>query len=219
MGKETLEALIGVLDNWAAFFTLLVVLGVGGELVVHIMQSRANKKLIALQHTEAIAQETEAERLRKESASFQLDIAKAKKGAADATERAALAEQHTAELQASLRPRRLTAEQKAKLTALLNPFSALPITLEWVGSGTQEVADLASDILDAIISAGITVPNKNILMGEYFRGVQLKVGKNRNAEAEAVGRFLIETGLSTLPVTARPDPNADAFAIVIGSKP
>ncbi|HEY2121335.1 MAG TPA: hypothetical protein VGH37_19265 [Candidatus Acidoferrum sp.] len=45
MGKESLEALIAMLDNWAAFFTLLVVVAVGGELIVHVMQSRANKKL------------------------------------------------------------------------------------------------------------------------------------------------------------------------------
>lgn len=64
MGEEALEALIGTLDNWAAFFILLVVIGVGGELVIHIMQSRANKKLIALQHTEGLAQEAEIERLK-----------------------------------------------------------------------------------------------------------------------------------------------------------
>jgi hypothetical protein len=43
MDKGTLEGLIGALDNWAAFFTLLVVIGVGGELVVHVWQSRASK--------------------------------------------------------------------------------------------------------------------------------------------------------------------------------
>jgi len=48
MDKDALEGLISVLDNWAAFFTLLVVIGVGGELVVHIMQSRANAKLIGI---------------------------------------------------------------------------------------------------------------------------------------------------------------------------
>jgi hypothetical protein len=42
--KDALEGLISVLDNWAAFFTLLVVIGVGGELVIHVLQSRANKK-------------------------------------------------------------------------------------------------------------------------------------------------------------------------------
>src|SRR5437016_3737447 len=94
MDKEALEALIGTLDNWAAFFTLLVVLGVGGELIVHVMQSRASKKLIALQHTEALAQEAEIARLKKDSALFELDIATANKGAAAALERAAKAEEN-----------------------------------------------------------------------------------------------------------------------------
>jgi hypothetical protein len=94
MDKDALDGLISLLDNWAAFFTLLVVIGVGGELVVHVIQSRANKKLIALQNTEALAQESEIARMKKDSASFELDIANAKKGAADALERAAKAEEN-----------------------------------------------------------------------------------------------------------------------------
>jgi hypothetical protein len=94
MDKDALDGLISLLDNWAAVFTLLVVLGVGGELVVHVMQSRANKKLIALQNSEALAREAEIARMKKDSASFELDIANAKKGAADALERAAKAEEN-----------------------------------------------------------------------------------------------------------------------------
>jgi hypothetical protein len=94
MDKSTLEGLLSILDNWAAFFTLLVVIGVGGELVVHVMQSRANKKLIALQNTEALAQEAEIVRMKNASASFELDIAKANKGSAAALERAAKAEEN-----------------------------------------------------------------------------------------------------------------------------
>ena len=122
-------------------------------------------------------------------------------------------------LEASLKPRRLTAEQKVKLTSLLTPFSTLPITLEWVAFGTDDVPDLASDMLDAINNAGITIPKKNILMGEYFRGVQIKFGNDRRAEAEIVAGFLIEAGLSSAPVPARPEPNAQHLAILIGSKP
>jgi hypothetical protein len=101
MNKDALEAFLSVLDNWAALFTLLVVIGVGGELVVHVMQSRANKKLIALQRTEALAQEAEIARMKKESASFELDIAKANRGSADALERAAKAEENLANAQKS----------------------------------------------------------------------------------------------------------------------
>ncbi|HUO34323.1 MAG TPA: hypothetical protein VMU43_04980 [Candidatus Acidoferrum sp.] len=96
MDKDSLEGLISLLDNWAVFFTLLVVIGVGGELVIHIMSSRANKKLITLQKSESLAQEAEIARMKKDSASFELDIAKANKGAAEALERAAKAEENLA---------------------------------------------------------------------------------------------------------------------------
>lgn len=101
MNKDALEGLISVLDNWAAFFTLLVVIGVGGELVIHIMSGRANKKMIALQRSEALVQEAEIARLKNASASFEFDIAKANKGSADALERAAKAEENLADAKRS----------------------------------------------------------------------------------------------------------------------
>ncbi len=67
MAKEALETLLAALDNWAAFFILLVVIGVGGELFIHLKQSRVNKKLLALQHSEAKAQEGELARLNKDA--------------------------------------------------------------------------------------------------------------------------------------------------------
>lgn len=157
MDKEAPEALIGVLDNWAAFFTLLVVLGVGGELVVHVMQSRANKTLIALQHSDALSQEAEIARMKKESSSFELDIAKANKGSAEAIERAAkaeeslgnarkdaaLANERAAEankiaegeklarlkIEQKLAPRSLDKAQQERIEAKLKPFSGMPYEL------------------------------------------------------------------------------------------
>lgn len=116
MDKDALDGLISVLDNWAAFFTLLVVIGVGGELVVHVMQARANKKLIALQKSEALAQEAEIARMKKDSASFEFNIAKANKGAAEALERAAKAEENLGNAKksaAEANERAANAEQKA----------------------------------------------------------------------------------------------------------
>jgi hypothetical protein len=84
MDKDALEGIISTLDNWAAFFTLPVVIGVGGELVIHIMSSRANKQLISFQKSEALVQETEIARIKKDSAFFELDIAKANERAAKA---------------------------------------------------------------------------------------------------------------------------------------
>lgn len=233
MDKEALEAFIGTLDNWATLFTLLVVIGVGGELIVHMLQSGANKKLAAIQNAESIAQAIEVARLNKESASFNLDIAKANKGAADATERAANAEKQAAEssrraeeerverlkLEASLKPRRLTAEQKQKLALLLKPFSTSPLALEWVGPGGQESADLASDMNDVVLSLGIKISHRNILMDQYFKGVFLKSGVGRTAEVEVLAGFLIEVGLSTKPVAVTTLSDAQELVVVIGSKP
>jgi hypothetical protein len=180
MSKEALEALIGTLDSWAAVFTLLVVLGVGGELVIHVLQSRANKKLIALQHTEAISQETEIARLRKEAGSYGLDIAKAKQGAAEALERAAKAEENLGnarkdaaeasersaeankiaegerlerlKIQARLAPRTLSADQQQRIETRLKPFSGTPYEL--CVDPVPEAINLLT-IVDAILrSAG-----------------------------------------------------------------
>jgi hypothetical protein len=226
MGKTDIEAAIGTLDTLIQVFAVLVAIGIVGEVGFGVRHWILSRRLHNIQQSEDLERTEEIAKLNKEAGDARKAAGEAVERAgnaeeniAKANERAALAEQHTAEIQASLKPRRLTAEQKAKLVSLLKPFSNLPITLEWVGSGTQEVADLASDMFDTITSAGITIPNKNILMGEYFRGVQLKVGNDRRAEAEIIGGFLIEAGLSGKPVPARPEPNAQNLAIVIGSKP
>jgi hypothetical protein len=62
--KATLETLIDRCDWWSAIFTLMVVIGVAGELVTHVIQTRANKRLIAVQRTEADQLNLEIEKLR-----------------------------------------------------------------------------------------------------------------------------------------------------------
>jgi len=94
MGKTELENLLSLLDNWAAFFTLLVVIGVGGELFVHIKYSRTSKRLIAMQHDEEKAREAEIARLGKEAAESGKGIADANARAAEANAHAAKAEEH-----------------------------------------------------------------------------------------------------------------------------
>ncbi len=94
MDKNALESLLSVLDNWAALFTLLVVIGVGGEFFVHIKSSRASKRLIAIQHEEEKLREAEIARLSKEAAGAGKSIAHANARAAEANEHAAKAEEH-----------------------------------------------------------------------------------------------------------------------------
>jgi hypothetical protein len=180
MSKEALEALIAALENWSAVFTLLVVLGVGGELVVHVMQSRANKKLITIQHQESLAQETEIARLQNASASVGLEIAKANEGAATALTKAAQAEENlgTARKEAALAneraaeankiaegerlarlkieerlaPRTLSVEQQKRIESKLKPFAGTPYELAL--NPVPEATDLLAVIAPILRSAG-----------------------------------------------------------------
>ncbi len=140
---------------------------------------------------------------------------------AEARQLAAHAEQGTAALTAANAGRRLTSEQKNKLATILTRFAPTAITLEWTSAGGQESVDLAKDINDAIVGAGIpmTTANRAILMDQYFKGVLLRVGDDRKSEASAIAGFLIEANLATKPVHTLPAANAQVLAIVIGSKP
>jgi len=238
--KTEIEAALGTLDTLIQVFAVLVAVGIVGEVGFGARHWLLSRRLHSIQNSENLARTEEIARLNKEAGDARKAAGeaveragKAEENLASANERAAKAEEHAAEankiaegerlerlkLEASLKPRRLTADQKEKLTSLLKPFSSMPISLGWVGSGGDEAADLASDVFDAITKAGITIPNKSILMAEYFRGVQLKIGKDRRGEAEIIAAFLIEAGLSGKPVAARDETNAQDLAILIGSKP
>jgi hypothetical protein len=240
MTKAALETAIENLDTWIQVFAVLVAIGIVGEVGFGVRHWVLNRRLVTIQHAEDLSQEQAIATFNKEAGEARRDAAAAIERAAKAEENlgsarrdAALAEQHAAEanktaegekverlkLQASMQPRRLTAEQKDKLTALLKPFSNSPVTLEWMGSGSDDIPDLVSDIIDAINNARITIPNKNILMGQYFRGVQLRVGNDRLVEGQLIANFLIEANLSMRPVPAHPATSANDLAILIGSKP
>jgi hypothetical protein len=180
MPKEAIETLLVALENWATFFILLVVIGVGGELVVHVMQSRANKKLNAIQHAETFAQQTEIERLRNESSSTQLNTAKANEGAAEALRQAAKAEESLAnarkeaalaneraaeankiaegerlariKIEHKLAPRILSDENQKRIESKLKPFAGMPYELGL--NAVPEAINLANTIDKILRSAG-----------------------------------------------------------------
>jgi hypothetical protein len=180
MTKEMLEAFISTLENWSSFFTLLVVIGVGGELIVHLTQSHANKKLIAIQHKESIDQEAEIARLRNESATTQLQTAKANEGAAEALRQAANAEENLGnarkdaalaneraaeankiaegerlarlKIEEKLAPRRLNEAQQERIEAKLRPFANTPYEL--AVNPVPEAIDLLSTVDSVLRAAG-----------------------------------------------------------------
>jgi hypothetical protein len=240
MTKAALETSIANLDTWIQVFAVLVAIGIVGEVGFGVRHWVLNRRLVAIQHVEDLNQEQAIATFNKEAGEARRDAAAAIERAAKAEENlgsakrdAALAEQHAAEanktaegekierlkLQASIQPRRLTAEQKNRLASLLKPFAATPMNLAWVGPGGQESADLASDINDAIATAGITIKSRNILMDQYFKGVFLKAGNDRLTQADVIAAFLIETGLSKKPVGLQAVPDAQELTIVVGSKP
>jgi hypothetical protein len=182
MTKPELLASLATLDTLIQLFAILVAIGIVGEVGFGVRHWILNRRLQVIQHAEDLNQEQAIAGFNREAGNARRDAGAAIERAANANERAATAEQRAAEavkkaeeerkerlkLEASLQPRRLTAEQKSQLTALLKPFSTLPVNLEWVGSGGQEVADLASDMFDAIKQCGYHDPEQEYFDGRVF---------------------------------------------------
>lgn len=210
MNKDALEGLIAVLDNWAAFFTLLVVIGVGGELVVHVISSRTNKKLIALQKSESLIQETEIARLKKDSASFGLDIAKANKGAADANERAAGLEVEALQLRKELllqgpRANLIAGDTRKKLADALKPFAKQPVDVRCSASVIMvnsrivqvtpigdDTAGLASTLIGVLKEVGWSVPSEPMPSSLKGQGITIELGANASHQTRAAAQALAE---------------------------
>ncbi len=152
MDKEALEALLRTLDNWGAFFILLVVLGVGGELFVHLRQSSANKKLAALQRSEAKAQEAEIARLNKDAEALKLDVAKANERASEANRVAEGERLARLKIEERLAPRSLSKEQSDELTAALGKFPGQKIEIMEY-SLSREASSLSQKIQAAFVAA------------------------------------------------------------------
>ncbi len=73
MDKATLEALIETLDFWAQVFTAIVLLGIGGELLVHRWSSKRSKELQAILKAEEGARQTELARVNNETERLRSD--------------------------------------------------------------------------------------------------------------------------------------------------
>jgi len=217
MDKDALEGLIAALDNWAAFFTLLVVIGVGGELAVHLMSSRANKKLSALQNSHALTQEAEIARLRKDSTSFELDIAKANKGAADANARAAGLEVEALRLQKQLvlqgaRENLLTGDNRKKIVEALKRFAGQRVDVRYSANAFMvnsavvtatplgdDTVGLANALVGVMKDAEWSLPPTPLLYGVQGYGLNVEIvdtaSPSTRAAAEALAKALRDVSL------------------------
>jgi hypothetical protein len=217
MDKGALEALIATLDNWAALFTLLVVIGVGGELAVHVMSSRANKKLAALQNIQGLAQEAEIARLRKDSASFELDIAKANEGAADAKARAAGLEVEALQLRKQLtlqgaRENLLSGENRQKLVDALKRFAGQKVDVRYSASVMMvnsavvsssplgdDTVGLANALVGFMKDAGWSLPPSALPSSIQGYGINVKIVEMASpltrAAAEGLAKALRDVSL------------------------
>ncbi len=121
-------------------------------------------------------------------------------------------------LEEKLQDRHLFGAQQEELARRLRFFPQLPIGVSWTDSGGQETAGLADDMIRGIGMAGVKIPNRELMIGVYVRGVHLRVGHDRLAEAEMIAGFLVESGLSHDPVPAWSDDNPQVLSIVVGAK-
>jgi hypothetical protein len=162
MDKTQLEVLLTTLDHWTVFFTALVVLGVGGELVVHVLYSRVSSRLIALQRTEE-------RRLQEEISTLTATTAEANKVAAQANERAKQMELRTEELksgnleiQRKIADRFLTQAQRRVLLEGLQPHRTHRIIITRLGD--REAGAYGDSIIKVFEQAGWLVERHDVGM-------------------------------------------------------
>jgi hypothetical protein len=189
LDKSGLEALITTLDNWAAVFTALVVIGVGGELVVHVLSGRASTRLIALQNIEE-------QKLRVEMGRLGGVTADANKAAAQANERANQMElqaeglkRENLEIQRKIRPRFLTTAERQTLLDALQPFHGHQVILTRLGDG--EAGPFADGIIAVFQKAGwvVQVNQVGMFMPPTY-GILCRVSNNPDAAArELIAAF------------------------------
>lgn len=101
MTKAALEASVATWETWVQLFAVLVAIGIVGEVGVGVRLWVLHKRLQSIQRAEDLNQEETIARLNKDSASFELEIAKTKHDTAEALERASKAEENLGSAQKS----------------------------------------------------------------------------------------------------------------------
>jgi hypothetical protein len=234
MDKAQLETLLGRIDVWLLIFGVVVVVGVAGESFFGIRHWWNSRKLQAIQHIEDEQREEKIAQLNKESGSFQLQIAQA-------NERAANAERSAAESRLALEkirlPRRLTKEQRARITDKMHVFAGTQFDAA-LNTG-QETQEFLIEIEDALRSAGwMQVDWSNDFEDVIFSrtgrpkagvsshsGVVIEVHKENAANFQPIAQALMDAlngeGVATEVkyVGTFKNNNPKAVHIIVGEKP
>jgi hypothetical protein len=218
MDKPGLEALLTSLDHWAGLFILLVVIGVAGELVVHILSSRASGRLIALQNAEEQKLKTEMTRLGSVTA-------EANKIAAQANERANQMEiqaeelrRQNLEIQRKINPRFLTTTEQKTIFDGINLFRGHQIILTRLGDG--EAGPYGDSIIAIFQKAGWAAQVNHV--GMYTPptyGIVCRVSPHPDAAAKALIAAFSKAGIE-LTVQHVEAASADSWIdVLVGLKP
>ena len=210
MDKPELEALLNTLGTWTAVFTFLVVLGVGGEFVVHILYSRASKRLLTIEHLEDV----------KLRAEISQSAAVATEANARAEEANKIAEQEKLarlKIEQRLAPRRITGEQKKKLLELIH-VTGKP-RIEIGSTGSPEADDFAEDIAKALTDCGLDVRLlKSTLIFPLPRPLRIAFGINRKQIAEEINAAMLKANIINKPIEFYRSGRANAIRFFIGPK-
>lgn len=181
----------GAWDAWNLGFIALAGIAALGLVVTGVGVSRSNKRLNdvseELSHAKDLESEREASAARERTATLEKEAE---------SERLA-----RMKIEAKIAPRRLTALQKNRFTEILKPFSGLGQVYLLLINTADDSPDLASDFADAMQGAGVRTQISVLTGGEYFKGIYLQSDVDRLKEADAVGTFLVDVGLSRKPVT------------------
>ena len=155
MDKAYLEALLSSLAHWTVFFTALVVIGVGGELVEHVLYSRASGQLIALQHAEEKSLQAEITRLGNSTAEANASAAQANERAKQMEMRTEELKRENLEIQRRIANRFLPDTQKSALLESLKPHKGHGIIIARLGYAQAGI--YADNIIKLFEQAGSAI--------------------------------------------------------------
>lgn len=255
---STLIVLVGVLGEYIAEFTefaqkrglmrklgklstLVLIVGLGGELVGLVRTSQLSGELVASLEDQSGQAIKNAEAANTTAKRFDRDISRANERAknaevqiASSNARAAEAQKQAAEAKLELaklkEPRTVNQEQQRRIRAKIKPFAGTKFDL-YVSTGSSEPVALMNTIEGTLRSAGWVMekPSTPILFADKagvaaLSGLLVQIARERSADFLKAATALA-SALRAEGIEARAEANLDtgnnhdAIHVMIGSKP